>query len=137
LSGAGQRVPWTSQHAAEEAKGRRAAQRATCLARTAPFPVSARICVEPTKAEYKQWRPLQRFTGRRESYTETHLAIAGLRSDRPPGAQPVTSRAPNCARAAHLLLIIHQPDRQADTPRPHHSEGRKHREASYPPGAIT
>jgi hypothetical protein len=43
---------------------------------------SARICVEHTNAEYKQWRPLQRFTGRRETYAETHLAIAGLVSDR-------------------------------------------------------
>ncbi|MGY0070565.1 transposase family protein [Streptomyces sp. QTS137] len=43
---------------------------------------SARICVEHTNAEYEQWRPLQRFTGRRETYTETHLAVAGLVSDR-------------------------------------------------------
>ncbi|MET9135006.1 transposase family protein [Streptomyces antibioticus] len=43
---------------------------------------SARICVEHTNAEYKQWRPLQRFTGRRETYAETHLAIAALVSDR-------------------------------------------------------
>ncbi|MFI5750270.1 transposase family protein [Streptomyces sp. NPDC051644] len=43
---------------------------------------SARICVEHTNAEYKQWRPLQRFTGRRETYAETHLAIATLVSDR-------------------------------------------------------
>ncbi|MGW4912339.1 transposase family protein [Streptomyces sp. NPDC004270] len=28
---------------------------------------SRRICVEHTNAEYKQWRPLQRFTGRRET----------------------------------------------------------------------
>jgi hypothetical protein len=51
---------------------------------------SARICVEHTNAEYKQWRPLQRFTGRRETYTETHLAIAGLVSDR--SAQRATHR---------------------------------------------
>ncbi|MDQ0681135.1 hypothetical protein QFZ56_000098 [Streptomyces achromogenes] len=43
---------------------------------------SARICVEHTNAEYKQWRPLQRFTGRREIYAETHLAISALVSDR-------------------------------------------------------
>lgn len=30
----------------------------------------------------KQSRPLQRCLGRREHYTETHLAIAGLVSDR-------------------------------------------------------
>lgn len=38
--------------------------------------------MEHTNAEYKQWRPLQRFTGRCEAYAETHLAIAGLVSDR-------------------------------------------------------
>lgn len=43
---------------------------------------SARICVEHTNAEFKQWRPLQRFTGRHETYAETHLAIVGLISDR-------------------------------------------------------
>ena len=43
---------------------------------------SRRICVEHANAEHKQWRPLQRYTGRRESYAETYLAIAGLVSDR-------------------------------------------------------
>ncbi|MFH8474710.1 transposase [Streptomyces sp. NPDC018000] len=43
---------------------------------------SRRICVEHTNAEYKQWRPLQRYTSRRETYTETHLAVAGLISER-------------------------------------------------------
>ncbi|MFD7498677.1 hypothetical protein ACFV8T_41370 [Streptomyces sp. NPDC059832] len=38
--------------------------------------------MEHTNAEYKQWRPLQRYTGRREDYAETHRAIAGLVSDR-------------------------------------------------------
>jgi hypothetical protein len=42
---------------------------------------SERIPVEHTNAEHKQWRPLQRWTGRREYYDETHLAIAGLVSD--------------------------------------------------------
>ena len=37
-----------------------------------------RICAEHGNAEHKQWRPLQRWTGRREYYDETHLAIAGL-----------------------------------------------------------
>jgi hypothetical protein len=41
-----------------------------------------RICVEHANAEYKQWRPLQRYTGRREDFAETHAAIAGLVSDR-------------------------------------------------------
>jgi hypothetical protein len=43
---------------------------------------SNRICIEHTNAEHKQWRPLQRYTGRREDYAETHLAIASLVSDR-------------------------------------------------------
>jgi hypothetical protein len=43
---------------------------------------SRRICVEHANAEHKQWRALQRYTGRRESYAETYLAIAGLVSDR-------------------------------------------------------
>ncbi len=41
-----------------------------------------RIPVEHANAEHKQWRPLQRWIGRREYYDETHLAIAGLVSDR-------------------------------------------------------
>ncbi|MEV0222444.1 hypothetical protein [Streptomyces sp. NPDC050704] len=49
--------------------------------------------MEHTNAEYKQWRPLQRFTGRRESSTETHLAIAGLVSDR--SARRATRRKPS------------------------------------------
>jgi hypothetical protein len=43
---------------------------------------SRRICVEHAIAEHKQWRPLQRYIGRREAYAQTHLAIAGLVSDR-------------------------------------------------------
>jgi hypothetical protein len=43
---------------------------------------SERICVEHANAEDKQWRPLQRYIGRREYYDETHQAIAGLVSDR-------------------------------------------------------
>jgi len=37
---------------------------------------SERICVEHANAEFKQWRPLQRFTGRRDEFEETFLAIA-------------------------------------------------------------
>ncbi|MDI5904074.1 MULTISPECIES: hypothetical protein [Streptomyces] len=33
-------------------------------------------------AGHKQWRSLRRWIGRREYYDETHLAIAGLVSDR-------------------------------------------------------
>jgi hypothetical protein len=43
---------------------------------------SRRICVEHAIAEHKQRRPLQRYIGRREAYAQTHLAIAGLVSDR-------------------------------------------------------
>ncbi|MFE7244677.1 transposase family protein [Streptomyces sp. NPDC057580] len=43
---------------------------------------SRRICVEHANAEHRQWRPLQRYTGRRETYGDTHRAIAGLVSDR-------------------------------------------------------
>lgn len=43
---------------------------------------SARIRVEHANAEHKQWRSLQRWIGRREYYDQTHLAIAGLVSDR-------------------------------------------------------
>ena len=43
---------------------------------------SERICVEHASAEHKQWRPLQRYLGRREYFDETCTAIAGLVSDR-------------------------------------------------------
>ena len=43
---------------------------------------SERICVEHANAGHKQWRPLQRYLGRREYFDETYLAIAGLVSDR-------------------------------------------------------
>jgi len=43
---------------------------------------SQRICVEHANAEHKQWRPLQRYLGRREHFDETYAAIAGLVSDR-------------------------------------------------------
>jgi hypothetical protein len=43
---------------------------------------SQRICVEHAIAEPKQWRPLQRYIGRREHFEDTILAVAGLVSDR-------------------------------------------------------
>jgi hypothetical protein len=43
---------------------------------------SQRICVEHAIAEPKQWRPLQRYLGRRDHFQETAQAIAGLVSDR-------------------------------------------------------
>ncbi|MFF4139185.1 transposase family protein [Streptomyces mirabilis] len=54
---------------------------------------AARICVEHANAEHKQWRPLQRFLGRREHHPVTHRAIAGLVSDR--AAQRPTRRKPS------------------------------------------
>ena len=41
-----------------------------------------RIPAGHANAGQKQWRPLQRWIGRREYFDETHLAIAGLVSDR-------------------------------------------------------
>jgi DDE superfamily endonuclease/Helix-turn-helix of DDE superfamily endonuclease len=43
---------------------------------------SERICVEHANAEHKQWRPLQRWIGRREYFDQTYQAVAGLVSDR-------------------------------------------------------
>ena len=43
---------------------------------------SERICAGHANAELKWWRPLQRYTGRREYFEETFSAIAGLVSDR-------------------------------------------------------
>ena len=43
---------------------------------------SQRICIEHAIAEPKQWRSLQRWTGHREYFQDTALAIAGLVSDR-------------------------------------------------------
>jgi hypothetical protein len=43
---------------------------------------SRRICIEHAIAEPRQWRPLQRYTGRREYFEDTALAIGGLVSDR-------------------------------------------------------
>ena len=43
---------------------------------------SRRICIEHAIAEPKQWQTLQRYTGRREYFEDTALAIGGLVSDR-------------------------------------------------------
>jgi len=43
---------------------------------------SRRICIEHAIAEPRQWRTLQRYTGRREYFHDTALAIGGLVSDR-------------------------------------------------------
>lgn len=62
---------------------------------------SARICVEHTIGEEKKWRPLQRYLGRRESYTETHAAIATPVSDR-------AARRPTRRRTSTELVLAHQ-----------------------------
>ncbi|MFD9499920.1 transposase family protein [Streptomyces sp. NPDC060035] len=60
---------------------------------------SRRICVEHANAEHRQWRPLQRYTGRREEYAETHRAIASLVSDR------AAKRATLQKSTAELVLV--------------------------------
>ncbi len=54
---------------------------------------SRRICVEHAYAEHRQWRPLQRYTGRREDHGEVHRTIAGLVSDR--ASQRTTRHKPS------------------------------------------
>ncbi|WP_199812522.1 transposase family protein [Streptomyces sp. NRRL S-337] len=61
---------------------------------------SRRICVEHANAEHKQWRPLQRFTGRRQHYAATHRAVASLVSDR--AAQRATRHKPSTE-----LVLVH------------------------------
>jgi DDE superfamily endonuclease len=85
---------------------------------------SVRICVEHANAEYKQWRPLQRFTSRRETYTETHLAIAGLVRPLRPASHPPHDQYRTGARPAGRLLITHQPTRQAARPELDRPQGR-------------
>lgn len=61
----------------------------------------ARICAELTIGEEKKWRSLQRYLGRRESYAETHAAIAGLVSDR-------AARRPARRRTSTELVLARQ-----------------------------
>jgi hypothetical protein len=58
--------------------------------------------VEHTIGVEKKWRPRQRYLGRRESYAETHAAIAGPVSDRTArrASRPRTSTAIVRARRA-------------------------------------
>ncbi|MFF9635540.1 transposase family protein [Streptomyces bacillaris] len=64
---------------------------------------SRRICVEHANAEHRQWRPLQRYTGRREEYAEPHRAIASLVSDQ--AAQRASRHKPT----ADLVLVCTTP----------------------------
>jgi hypothetical protein len=54
---------------------------------------SQRIAAGHANAELRQWRPVQRWTGRRQDYAETHCAIAGLVSDR--AAERAAGHRPN------------------------------------------
>jgi hypothetical protein len=73
---------------------------------------STRICVEHAIADSKNWRPPQRWTGRREYLPETIQAIGSLVSDRA-GARnrpysPITQAAPGKdapTLTAHHLVI--------------------------------
>jgi hypothetical protein len=60
---------------------------------------STRICVEHANAEHKQWRPLQRYIGRREHYSEIHRAVAALVSDR------ASRRATRRRTSTELVLV--------------------------------
>ncbi|MGY5035720.1 hypothetical protein ACWC9U_33845 [Streptomyces sp. 900116325] len=60
---------------------------------------SARICVEHTNAELRQWAPLRRFTGRRDTYEESHMAIASLVSDR-------SAKRPTRRRTSTELVLV-------------------------------
>jgi hypothetical protein len=51
--------------------------------------------------EEKKWRPLQRYLGCRESYAQTHAAIAALVSDR-------AARRPTRRRTSTALVLAHQ-----------------------------
>ena len=50
-------------------------------------------------AEHRQWRPLQRYTGRRETYGDTHRAVAGLVSDR-------VARRPTRRKPSTELILV-------------------------------
>ncbi len=79
-------APLGDQHAWREARRRQS---------------SRRICVEHAIGEQEKWRPLQRYIGRRELYTETHAAVAGLVSDR-------AARRPTHRRTSTELVLAGQ-----------------------------
>ncbi|MFE1787848.1 transposase family protein [Streptomyces sp. NPDC059525] len=77
---------------------------------------SRRIRMAHANAEYKQWRPLQRFTGRRETYAETHLAIAGPVSDR--SARRATRRKPSIELVLARQSVCWSPASRPTRPAP-------------------
>ena len=82
IPGPGQTVLRPSPDTAEEPGKDSSAEDITAWERARKRQSSERICVERANVEHKQWRTLQRYLGRREYYDQTHLAIAGLVSDR-------------------------------------------------------
>ncbi|WP_225101678.1 transposase family protein [Streptomyces sp. CoH27] len=69
---------------------------------------SRRICVEHANAEHRQWRTLQRYTGRREDYSDTHRdRRSGLRPRRQAG-RPAQAEHRTRARP-HDGLLNHPP----------------------------
>lgn len=54
--------------------------------------------MEHANAEYKQRRPMQRYSGSREDFAETQASIAGLFCDRS------ARRASHCEASTELVL---------------------------------
>ncbi|MEU8733663.1 hypothetical protein AB0C68_30325 [Streptomyces tendae] len=79
---------------------------------------SRRICVQHVSAGLRQWHPLRRHTGRRETYNETRPATAVLDSD--PAARRAAQHKPGTGLVPHPSdspLKCHQPNPQeAHTP---------------------
>jgi Helix-turn-helix of DDE superfamily endonuclease len=83
LPGPGQGVPRSGPRpTTQTAQGRAPAEELAAYQAARTQQSSRRICVEHAIAEPKGWRSLQRWIGRREYYAQTHLAVAGLVSDR-------------------------------------------------------
>jgi hypothetical protein len=82
LPGPGPRLPRPDQRAAPEPAKDAPSEQVAAYEQARRQQSSRRIGVEHTIAEPKQWRPLQRYIGRREYFDETFQAIAGLVSDR-------------------------------------------------------
>ena len=82
LPGTGQAVPRPGPSATAEAEEGCPSEELTVWEEARKQQSSERICVEHAHAAHKQWRPLQRWIGRREYFDQTYQAIAGLVSDR-------------------------------------------------------
>jgi hypothetical protein len=71
----------------------------------------------------EDWHPLQRYTGCRATYAETHLAIAALVSDR--AARRTTGTAPTSCSPDKPPPDHPPANRQASLPDLNYSRGRK------------